>query len=346
MVTSNPRLRRLTLLAKIVLACAILGYLIVQAQRHEGFARVVSQPKQWSVLTIGVGCLLVSVGLSFVRWYLLVRALGLSFRLVDALRLGSLGFALNFVALGNVGGDLFKAIFIARDQPGQRTEAVATVVVDRVLGLFTMLVLASLAVVIISLDSDASTSVALLCQATLALTAIGFAGIGLALYLPGITSDRLANLLNRIPLAGPTAVRLLSAVHVYRTKQPVLLSAFLLSVVVDGLFIISFFLVANGLPMNAPTLAEHFFVLPLSVIAGAIPVTPSGLGTIEAAVETLYQAVPSGARITPGDGTIIALAHRVAMMIVAGIGMIFYALQRSGKAPTPTAAKMTARTNA
>ncbi len=59
-----------------------------------------------------------AVSLTFVRWYLLVRALGLHFRLLDAFRLGFLGYLFNFVSVGSVGGDLFKAIFIAREQPG------------------------------------------------------------------------------------------------------------------------------------------------------------------------------------------------------------------------------------
>ena len=65
--------------------------------------------------------------------------LHLPFRLRDAFRLGFLAFLLNFVSVGAVGGDLFKAFFIARDQPGRRTEAVATVVVDRLVGFYALL---------------------------------------------------------------------------------------------------------------------------------------------------------------------------------------------------------------
>ena len=42
-----------------------------------------------------------------------------------------------------MGGDLFKAIFIAREQPGRRTEAVATVLVDRVIGMYALVLLTS-----------------------------------------------------------------------------------------------------------------------------------------------------------------------------------------------------------
>jgi uncharacterized membrane protein YbhN (UPF0104 family) len=278
---------------------------------------------------VGVGCIFAAVSLSFVRWHWLVRALELKFRLLDALRLGAIGFVLNFVALGNVGGDLFKAIFIARDQPGRRTEAVATVVVDRVVGLFTMLVLASTAVLVMGLDRTSSTAVILLCRVTVGCTVVACAGLAVVLFLPGITGDRVVRLAGRIPLAGPIAVQLISALQAYRSRKRMLLWAFLLSVVVDTFFIVSFYFIGRGLPVRAPTMAEHFFIVPLSVAAGAIPITPSGFGTLEAAMEALYQAVPSGATVTPGDGTIVTLAHRVGMMIVAAIGLLFYITQRA-----------------
>ena len=69
-----------------------------------------------------------------VRWRMLVRAAGMSFSYKDAFRLGFLGFLLNFVSVGAVGGDLFKAVFIAREQPGRRIAAIVSVALDRLLG--------------------------------------------------------------------------------------------------------------------------------------------------------------------------------------------------------------------
>ena len=65
--------------------------------------------------------------------------------MADAFRLGFLGYLFNFVSLGSVGGDLFKAVFIAREQHGKRAEAVATVVIDRVIGLYVLFFVASVA---------------------------------------------------------------------------------------------------------------------------------------------------------------------------------------------------------
>src|SRR5262249_21912408 len=72
---------------------------------------------------------------TFVRWYLLVRAVGLPFTVTNALRLGMVGYYFNTFLPGSVGGDIVKAAFLAREQ-SRRTVAVATVLMDRVLALW------------------------------------------------------------------------------------------------------------------------------------------------------------------------------------------------------------------
>ena len=69
---------------------------------------------------------LAAVVLTFVRWYLLVTPLGLPFHLRDAIRLGFVGYLFQFASLGAVGGDLFKAAFLAHEQPRRRPEGTTT----------------------------------------------------------------------------------------------------------------------------------------------------------------------------------------------------------------------------
>jgi hypothetical protein len=195
--------------------------------------------------------------------------------------------------------------------------------------LFTFLVLASVAVMVIDVGPVESTAVTVLFRLTLICTAVGWGGFALVLFLPSFGNGRWMNLVERIPVVGTVGLQLVLSLAAYRNHKLELLKAFLLSVVVDTFFIVSFFLVAAGLPMHVPTLTEHFFVVPLSLVAGSIPITPSGLGTLEAAVEALYQIVPSDVAITSGTGTIAALAHRVGMMLVAAIGVAFYVSQRT-----------------
>jgi len=125
---STPQ-KRLFTLVKVVLALLILGFLLQRIQGESGFERLLNEPKNWLSLAVAQGLVPVAFSLSFVRWYLLVRGLDLKFHLGDAFRLGTLGYMLNQVSPGSLGGDLLKAVFIAREQPGKRTDAVATVLV-------------------------------------------------------------------------------------------------------------------------------------------------------------------------------------------------------------------------
>ena len=315
-------------LAKMALAVAILGFLAYRVQQNQGFARLLNEPKDWRLLAAALVCTLLSITLSFVRWHVLVNALGLSFRLVDAFRLGALGFALNFVSLGSVGGDLFKAIFLAKEFPGRRTEAVTTVMVDRLLGLLMMMVLASAA--ILAADwHDAPPEIAPLCRTILLATVAGFAGVAMLLFLPLLTDERIRGWVGAVPLVGGIGAKLIGAVEAYRDQKSRLCLAAGIGLVVDALFVTSFYLVAIGLPVHAPTFAQHLLIVPVANMAGAIPATPSGLGTLEAAADVLYQAVPGTSGIVAGDGTLVALAHRVAMITVAMIGMFYYMSQRA-----------------
>jgi hypothetical protein len=63
-------------------------------------------------------------------------------------------------------------------------------------------------------------------------------------------------------------------------------------------------------------------------MVGAIPATPNGLGTKEAAVDLLYRTIPSGKNIVEGVGTMVTLAHRVTEMAVAILGLIYYLSHR------------------
>ena len=132
-------------LLKFGVSFGILAYLVYDAVSDDTFAHMMEQPKHWGCFAGAWALSMVATCMTFVRWYYLVRALDLPFRMADAFRLGFIGYLLNFVSLGSVGGDLFKAVFIAREQHGKRAEAVATVVIDRVIGLYVLFFVASVA---------------------------------------------------------------------------------------------------------------------------------------------------------------------------------------------------------
>ncbi|MEM8944668.1 MAG: lysylphosphatidylglycerol synthase transmembrane domain-containing protein [Planctomycetota bacterium] len=314
-----PTKKTLIAVLKASLAIVILLVLIGRIQAESGFERLLSEPKQWWYLGAAQLLVLVAFSLSYVRWYFLVRGLNLSFRLSDAFRLGTLGFMLNQVSPGSVGGDLLKAVFIAREQPDSRTEAVATVLIDRVIGLYGMLVIASLGLLAAG-ESFSSAELRSSLQLSVwpaTLVGTGVLAFALSSYSTGEHVRRLAD---SLPLVGHTITRLIEAADVYRSRRAYLFAALTLALVTHCLLITAFWSVSRGLPVSGPTFAQNASLVPVCLVAGAVLPTPGGLGGTEGAFEFLYTSIGAA----KGDGTIVALAYRAMTYVFASIGAFYY----------------------
>lgn len=324
-MSTSPIRRRALFALKLGLGLAIVAWLVYQAQAHDDFDRLIDQPKRWGFLFAAWVYVALAVGLGFVRWYLLVQALGLPFSLRDAVRLGSLGFALNFVGPGGVGGDLFKAIALAREHRGRSSEAVATVIADRVVGLLSLLLIASFAILATGnlWDTTIAPAVRGLSWLTLGVLAVALVAGGL-LMAPGKVAQATAEFLARLPLVGNVANSLLVACQSMSRRPGRVIPALALGLFIHFLLVLSFDTVARGLPMAHPTLADHLNIVPLAEFAGVMPLTPGGLGTTEAALAGLYKAV--GAR--SDDGVIVALGQRLVMLTTGGVAIVYYLTQR------------------
>jgi glycosyltransferase 2 family protein len=318
----HSHLRRTILTSvKFVLAVAILVYLVFKGR--DAFAQLSARTIDWPLLAGALGLTLVMAAISYVRWHILIRAVGIEARLVDTLRLGALGFALNFVSPGSIGGDFFKAIFLAHGHPGRRPEAIATVIIDRIMGLLTMLLLASVGILAVGLLKTATPNLKIFYEMILLSSAVLTSACILFLAIPALTGPVVIGWTHRIPVAGRAIARMLATVPVYRTQKWKLVGAFVLSIVMALFYVSSYYLVARGLPIQAPTWSEHLVIVPMAGLVGAVPLTPNGLGTTELAIEELYKRMP-GVQVSPGDGTLVGIGRRVTDIAVALIGLTFY----------------------
>lgn len=320
--------KTIVLLLKFGISVGILGYLIYYAMENQAFDQLRDRPKNWMLLGLALMITLTSVVLTFVRWYVLVRTLDLPFSLKDAMRLGFLGLFCNYLSLGSVGGDLFKAIFLAREQPGNRTKAIASVVVDRIVGLYSLFLLASCAALLMDVGSASDVrEVRLVSNAAMLCSVLG--GLGIAfLMIPGVTGGKITGALGELPWMGKILVQLVEAIRAYRAKIHVVLFTILMSMVSHSLFAVAFFLTASGLRVTAPTLAEHFLIVPFTNLAGAIPLPLGALGAIEGSADLLYHYLSRSADVPRGNGLVVALGYRLMMIAVTMIGLFYYFASR------------------
>ena len=320
--------KKLILLVKLAVSVTILTVVVVNARRANPtlFAEFIDRPKNWGLLIAAWALCMTGVLITFLRWYYLVRALELPFRVRDALRLGFLGYMFNFVSLGSVGGDLFKAVFIAREHPRRKAEAISTLIVDRAVGLYALLVMAAAAVLIVGLPTE-DPNIRVINDAAVVGSVVGCVLMTLIL-LPGFSTGPLAEFFSGLPKVGGTFAQLFRAVRMYRRRLDVLIWTCLMSLVNHGLYAIGLFLLATGLAGgDTATLAEHFVIVPLGWVAAALPLPLGALGAFEGAVDYLYAHVPQ-ASLPPGEGLLVALGYRVITVVIATVGIGFFLSSR------------------
>ena len=324
-------MKKITPLLKAAVLVAIVTWLVWDVRRNHPstFGELRDHPKDWGQLILAVLMCLLAVSASFYRWYLLVRALDIPFHIRDAVRLGFLGYLFNFVALGSTGGDLVKALLVAREQRGRRLEAVSTIVLDRLIGFYGLLLVASTAILCVGL-SRLGGALRLAASCTLLLTGVGALLMVVLALVPEFAGQRVTTMFARFSRVGRPIQRLILAFQMYRRQKRLLVLVGVVSVAVHVSITVSVYFAARAIYADVPTLTDHFLICPLANVVGSLPISPSGLGTFELAMGYLYDHVPAS---RPSDGIdpkglVVALSFRLIQVGVACVGVVFYWLNR------------------
>lgn len=306
----------------------LLGWLGYTASQDAEFILLLEGPKRWGMLAAAVLVTLLAVVVTIIRWQMLAQAIGLNLGVRDALRIGFLGYLLNLMAFGLVGGDALKATFLCRIEPKRKTEAVASVLIDRVVGLYALLVLAAVASLVIDFsevafrtETDKRTIIGL-CWFTQLAAAIATTGLVL-LMLPGLADAKIWDRLGHLPVVGKVAAKLIAATRMYRRRFDQLALAIVMSIGVHSLYIAMVYFVALGLNSTPPSIASHFVIVPISMVAGALPI-----GTFEVVLDVLYRGI-SEVAIPQRQGFLIALTFRCIQLVVATVGIGYYLTSKS-----------------
>ncbi|MFM7117135.1 MAG: lysylphosphatidylglycerol synthase transmembrane domain-containing protein [Planctomycetota bacterium] len=320
-------LKQAVFVLKLLISAGLLGFLAWRAAREEQFQGIFAgRDYAWFAAAVAVGLLATLV--TFFRWYLLARALGLAMRLGETIRVSFIAVFIGLFAFGTLGTDSARAFTAARNSPGKRVEAVASVFVDRLIGLLTMFLLAAGGYYIQSADrwqqlsSPEAKGIQYVVQVSgWAAAAILFGG-GVALAAPQILQWSLFERLRTWPVVGQILTRVMEIVRLYRSQPGVLLIGMLLSVGSTLLFALSIYLLAVFYGGNHPSLADHCIIAPISLVANAVPL-PGGLGGMETMLDFLYREFTSS-QGDPPRGIAVAFAFRFVFLLMAGIGAIVW----------------------
>ncbi len=308
--------------AKFAVPAAIIGYLLWRIEPQQ-WQELRDQPKNYWLLAAALLVALGALSISFVRWCILARCQGIELTMLEAFRLGAICFLLSFVSAGSVGGDLFKAIFLARRRPGKRLAAVASVLVDRACGLYALVLLVAVGLFLANpVDrSDGTLGLGQIKFVTGVLVAVGTASLAV-LVLGGKRVDSWITRLGSAGGIGGFVARIGPPLRMFHSHPIALGVSILMSIVVQGSLAVSVYLIARGLYGSPPTLLEHLVIVPIGMLASALPITPAGIGVFEAAIQSLYSLVP--ATPTEASGTLVALVFEIVKVLMAIIGTVFY----------------------
>jgi uncharacterized protein (TIRG00374 family) len=276
----------------VFLAFFLLAYVIWR--ERDKISEVFQRKLDLRLLGLAMAIYLVGLLLTFVRWFLLVRAIEPHFQFRKTLVLGFIGNVFNLVIPGAVGGDLIKAAYLVRMHI-KKTQAIASMVIDRIEGLMGLFLLATAAGIFAWSQSDPQ--VRTLIVFAWLITAFSF-------LLLVVIFARLVSRLFPGLKGGHTPISVLMAelneMSATYSKRPGLVAGtLLLSTFIHTLNVIAFFLVGKMLfgPQISTTLAQHFLMVPLTLFTMVVPIPFGALGLSEGISDQLFKLVdhPSGA---------------------------------------------------
>lgn len=214
------------------------------------------------------------------RWRMVLRVQGIILPWGRASEISLVAHFFNSFLLGSTGGDLMKAYYAARETHHQKTEAVVTVFVDRLVGLWAMLLFAVLMMIpnlALLFAHDRLRALAVMIVVMLmagsGMVVMAFRG-GLSRRWPGAHAW-----LRRLP-KGEWLEQSLESCRQFGREPFFLVRTLGVSMLLNAICVLQVLVLSRGLHLEISPIAL-FVIVPIIICLSAIPITPSGLGVRE-----------------------------------------------------------------
>jgi len=271
------------------------------------------------------------------RWRKVMHVQGIDLSRGRALSISFVAHFFNSFLLGSTGGDLVKALYAARLTHHRKTEAVVAVAVDRLIGLLSMLLFATVMLLpnwsLVAAHrrlGALSGLVVLMLLGGLAVATLSFWG-GLSRRWPGARQW-----LRSLPKSDMIE-RSLEASRRFGREPRVLAETLALSMLINVLCVLQVWALARGLGIEIAATAL-FLIVPVIICISALPITPSGLGLREniyvwmLAVPEIHVAATQALSLS-----LLAYAGGLAWSMVGGLVYLGFRERASLTRPDPEA---------
>lgn len=277
-------------ICKVCLALGLLYFLYRQGMiRFSDLGSALERP--W-LLGEAALCVLGSLPLLGLRWWVLLKGLGVELSLGQVAYVWSVGYLGNFFLPGAASGDALRLAYLAAWAKGQRTHAMLTVVVDRYISLISMFALAVLVLPLRLSEVLADPILKALALAALAISLGGAFLLVLALFFAGPLGSMLEQRHWREgALPRRAFCKLWEALAMYSRSWRPLLANLCSSLVAQSLCLTAMWLVGLAMDNHTLRLLDYFFVGSFATLANVLPITPGGLGVGEGAFAQIARLI-------------------------------------------------------
>jgi hypothetical protein len=264
------------------------------------------------------------------RWQLLLRAASVPVDFKAALKLSFIGYFFNNVMLGSTGGDLIRAVMVTRGLERNRWRAALSVIVDRLIGLFALITIASIVLGVFWYLERISSVRGLRQLTQIVFALLLFAIVGASIYLSRRARAALGLnwLLDRLP-AQQLIRKLDDAITVYRDHKRTVLAAVLMSLPLQVCGILSFWAIGEALGAGL-TPGENFVIFPIVQTVSALPLAPAGWGVGESLFGWFFESFGSSFTLGVAVSVIFRLTTQVGFGLIGGLTWVTSKERRQG----------------
>lgn len=304
--------------AMLLLAAGLLGW--VFSTNRTSLEAVARRGPRWELLPLAVALLVIESFNLTLRWRILLTAVEVPLPFLRVYRMVVGAIVAGLVIPGANGGDALKLALVAGSTPA-RTRAIASLILDRVVGLCGLLLVG-----LVAGTAAWATAPPLVRDLTIVcgvLAATIIAGLGL------LQARWFRPLWMRVggwhPRLAGIAAQLAEAIEGLRTRPRALIAATLLAMLGQTINIGVFYLMSRALRIEGGDPLSFFVLVPFVFVSTAVPLPFGALGVTEGVSDQLFRwcGVTGGGVGMLGYRFAYLLSMPILVGIAAAVGTTF-----------------------
>lgn len=320
--------KKILTIVQCLLAASLMAFFVFQMHKKgqlSVFAEAIrTSASNWPLLAAGVLLFSLCLILCNIRWMTLLTTQGISLSFPRTMMLYMVGQFFSSFMPGATSGDIFKAVYIAKESSDKKTEAVATVFIDRIIGLLALILLTSV-ITAFRFDfflSNPRTKAVMMFNILLLL--------GMTAGLSVVFGQ---NVFEKIPLfrkvqdgtrVGAVIGKLYTAFRICIKSPAVLVKTILLSLTNHIAFVFCAVFIGKSIGVDLSVI-DYLTVFPIINAVAAVPLTPGGLGTRDAAAVFMLGILGVAEPMALSISILVYLATLV-WSAVGGLIYLFYVI--------------------